>query len=323
MSRPEEPIRVALAGCGAVGGAFAALKSRVGRVGNDPVQLTRVLVKRRGEVRPVWPRSVTLDLDEFLGSNAEVVVEAIGGLEPALTIARHVLGRGGALITANKALVRAHGVELTALANESGGWLGFEAAVGGGVPMVRAVREAAALGAPESLRGIFNGTANYVLSRLEAGETLAAAVAAARARGLAEADVSRDLDGRDVADKLAVLAWVAWGVDPREVAVSRRGLLPDPAALVAAARATGGRLRLVGACQRTPDGIVATVRPEVVAPDSALGQTVGEQNRLVVNLGWAAPLELAGPGAGGVPTAAALWSDLREWHAARRGWVTA
>lgn len=323
MSRLEEPIRVALAGCGAVGGAFAALRTRVGRLGHDPVHLTRVLVRRRGEVRPVWPRSVTLDLDEFLGSNAEVVVEAIGGVEPALTIARHVLGRGGALITANKALVRAHGGELAALAGESGGWLGFDAAVGGGVPMVRAVRDAATREPPRALRGIFNGTANFVLSRLEAGETLTAAVAEARARGLAEADVSRDLDGRDVADKLAVLAWVAWGVDPREVTVSRRGLLPDPGALVAAAAEAGGRLRLVGACHRTPDGIVATVRPEVVAPDSALGRTTGEQNRLIVDLGWSAPLELAGPGAGGVPTAAALWSDLLDWHATRRGRVAA
>lgn len=306
-------LSVALAGCGVVGGAFArrvaaTQKSRDGRAGG--VVLTRVLVQRRGEVRPVWPRAVTQDLEEYLAARADANVEAIGGVEPALTIARRVLSRGGTFITANKELVARHGAGLERLARDSGGRLGTEAAVGGGVPVIRTLREVFAGQPVASIRGILNGTANFVLTRLEEGADLAAAVRAARARGLAEADPARDLDGRDVADKLAILAWAAWGGDPQAVVVRREGLLPDPETLVRDALRVGGRLRLIGECRRTASGIVAAVRPEIVPPGSPFGRTVNEENRVIIDLGWGTPIELAGPGAGGEPTAAALWSDL-------------
>lgn len=302
---------VALAGCGAVGGALARLLHRVRELDGRPVAITRVLVKRPHEVRPVYPRSVTLELDEFLTTRADVVVETIGGIEPARTIARHVLGRGGRLVTANKALIAAHGAELAELARESGGWLGFDAAVGGGVPVVRTLRDSLRGLPVRSISGILNGTANYVLTRLESGVTLEAALAESRARGLAEADATRDLDGRDVADKLAILAWVAWGVDPDVVRVDRVGLLPDPEGLVRRAAESGRRVRLVGRCSIAGGTVRARVRPEVVAGTSALGGTLHEQNRVEITLGWREPLTLAGPGAGGEPTATALWGDIQ------------
>ena len=180
-----------------------------------------------------------------------------------------MLGRGGRLVTANKALMAVRGVTLSALARRSGGWLGFEASVGGGVPMVRTLRHALAGQPVRGFRGILNGTANYVLTRLEAGDDLSAAIASAQERGLAEADPSRDLDGRDVADKLAILAWIAWGVDPGSVRVDRTGLPRDAATQVRSAGNRGGRLRLVGECRQGPSGLTASVRPEVVPAGSA------------------------------------------------------
>lgn len=313
MLIPEGRLTVALAGCGVVGGAFArrvATSQHSGDRRAGGVVLTRVLVQRRGEVRPVWPRAVTQDLEEYLAARADAYVEAIGGIEPALTIARRVLSRGGTFITANKALVARHGAGLERLARDAGGRLGVEATVGGGVPVIRTLREVFAGQPVAGIKGILNGTANFVLTRLEEGSDYPAALRAAQARGLAEADPARDLDGRDVAEKLAILAWAAWQVDPRQVVVQREGLLPDPGARVREAQRVGGRLRLVGECRRTSSGIVATVRPEIVPADSPFGRTVNEENRIIIDLGWGMPIELAGPGAGGEPTAAALWSDL-------------
>jgi len=305
-------LRVALAGCGAVGGALLDRLLDGGTVAGRRISVVRVLVRRATAPRPrVLPGDTwTTILDRFLRTPADVIVEAIGGLAPAGAIAEHVLGRGGRLVTANKALVAARGATLSALARRSGGWFGFEGSVGGGVPVVRTLRHALAGQPVRGFRGILNGTANYVLTRLEAGDDLTAAVASAQARGLAEADPSRDLDGRDVADKLAILAWLAWGVEPDRVRVSRRGIPRDAARQVRTLGARGGRLRLVGECRTGPDGIVASVGPEVVPAESALGLAVGEQNHLEIDLGWGTPVALSGPGAGGKPTAAALWSDL-------------
>lgn len=307
MSSPQ----IALAGLGVVGGAVASrlVSDRDPTSGSGGV-LRRVLVRRSGRPRPIDDELLTTDLAEFLATPAPVVIEVIGGLEPAGTIARHVLSRGGVLITANKELVARHGPSLCALAEASGGWFGFDAAVGGGVPIVRTIRSALAGHPVSAIRGILNGTANFVLTALESGAALTEAVAEAQRRGLAEAEWRRDLDGRDVAAKLAILSWVTWGVAPAEVAVHRQGLLPDPEALVHEARRLGGCLRLIGECRRTPDGVVARVRPEVVDPDSAFGRAQHEENLVHLDLGWSAPLALSGPGAGGAPTATAVLADL-------------
>lgn len=312
MSRCAAPLRVALAGCGAVGGALLDRFLEEGTLVGRRLEVVRVLVRdgQRRRRAGLSPAAWTTSLDDFLRSPADLVVEVIGGTGTAARIAEHVLGRGGRLVTANKALMAAHGMELTNLARRSGGWLGFEAAVGGAVPVVRILRHALAGQSVHSFRGILNGTANHVLSRLEEGATLPDAIDAARRLGLAEADPSRDLDGRDVADKLAILAWLAWGVDPRSVRVARAGLPPDAAAQAQAAAARGERLRLIGECRLGAGGVTARVRPEVVPAASALGQTVEAQNRIEFELGWGTPLVLSGPGAGGIPTAGAVWGDL-------------
>ncbi|HEX6910202.1 MAG TPA: homoserine dehydrogenase, partial [Longimicrobium sp.] len=252
------------------------------------------------------------DLDAFLAAAAEadVVVEAIGGLEPALSIARVALGRGKRLVTANKALLAAHGPELAALARRHGGRLDFESAVGGGIPVVRTLRESLSLTGIQAVRGILNGTTNYVLSRLEDGWTFADALADAQARGFAEADPSRDLSGEDAADKLRVLAWLAFGTEPARLDVRRRGLAHGADRLARAARALGGAVRLVAEAARVPEGVAASVEPVLVPAGGDLARTRDEENLVVVESHWNGRVRLAGPGAGGGPTASALLGDL-------------
>ena len=309
------PLRIALAGCGVVGGELLRLLDRASAdlaARGRALDVVRVLVRdlRRERDVPVARERFTGDVGEFVVADADVVVEAIGGLDPAARIARAALARGAHFVTANKALVAAEGTALAALAAERGATLRFDAAVGGGVPALRVIESALGGARPRAVRGILNGTSNFVLTRLEGGATLDAALGEARRRGFAEADASRDLDGRDAADKLAIVAWRAFGVAPERVIVRRRGLLPHPERLVDLARALGARLRLVAECAATGAGIVASVEPTVVAADGALGRTIDEENRVEIDAGWSAPLSAGGPGAGGAPTATAILSDL-------------
>jgi homoserine dehydrogenase len=309
-------VRVALAGCGTVGGELvrildhgaAEVRARHGL----RFRLVRVLVAHGGRPRPdeLDRALLTTDLAAFLAQDADVVVEAIGGIEPALTLARTALGRGRRLVTANKALIAAHGPELAALARRHGGRLDFESAAAGGIPIVRALREPLSLTGIRSVRGILNGTTNYILSRLEDGWSFADALARAQALGFAEADPSRDLSGEDAADKVRILAWLAFGVEPARLQLRRRGLGGDPERLSRAARALGGAARLVAEAARLPEGVVASVEPVLVPAAGDLARTRDEENLVVVDSRWNGRIRLAGPGAGGGPTASALLGDL-------------
>ncbi|HEX5971672.1 MAG TPA: homoserine dehydrogenase [Gemmatimonadaceae bacterium] len=309
-------VRVALAGCGAVGSALLraldarqdALARRFGR----RVEITRVLVRDLGKQRAadLDHALLTTRLDDFLASEPDVVIEAIGGLDPARRIAEWALCNGRELVTANKELLAAHGTALHALARQHGGTLRYDAAVGGGVPVLRLLDDALGAGTPSRVRGILNGTTNYVLGRLERGCSLDDALVAARDAGFAEADASRDLDGRDAAAKIALVAWAAYGVAPESLDVGRRSLLPDPARYVRLAQRVGGVVRQVAECALTGSSLAASVEPVIVSPASALGRVRDEQNHVEVDTGWSAPLTASGPGAGGAPTATALLADF-------------
>jgi homoserine dehydrogenase len=313
---PTRTVRVAVAGCGAVGSALLrelqvrrdSLERRHGR----RVELTNVLVRdlAKERIAEVDRGLLTADLDEFLGGDVDVVIEAIGGVEPARRIAEWALAGGRELVTANKELLAAHGTSLHALAREHGGTLRYDAAVGGGVPVLRLLDDALGAGTPVRVRGILNGTTNYVLSRLERGLALDDALLQAREAGFAEADASRDLDGRDAAAKLSLVAWGAYGIAPESLSVSRRSLLPAPARYVRLAQRLGGVVRQVAECALVDARVVASVEPVVVSRSSALGRVHDEQNHVEVHNGWRAPLSASGPGAGGAPTATALLADL-------------
>jgi homoserine dehydrogenase len=310
-------VRVALAGCGVVGGGLVRLlhESAPAIAARFGVQfdLTRVLVRdvTRERNLPLDSRLYTNDLDAFLAHDSDVVIEAVGGNEPARTIASTALKRGKKVITANKELVASHGDTLSALAlaNETG--LDFGAAVGGSAPVISTLRDLVGAATPKSVRGILNGTSNYVISLLERGKTLDAALASAREHGLAEADCSRDLDGRDAAAKLAIIAWITFGIRPTDLHVRRTSLIPGLEGLVRFAKIDGACVRLIAECTQLPgQRVAATVEPVIVASDSAFARTTFEENRVEVDLGWRSPLSVSGPGAGAGPTAAALLSDL-------------
>jgi homoserine dehydrogenase len=318
LRRGVRTVRVALAGCGTVGGELVRILHHAA----DEIRLrhglrfqpVRVLVAHGDRPRPreLDTTLLTTDVDAFLAAaaDADVVVEAIGGIHPALRIGTAALRGGKRLVTANKALVAAHGPELVALGRKHGGRLDFESAAAGGIPIVRALREPLSLTGITSVRGILNGTTNYILSRLEDGWSFPDALADAQARGFAEADPARDLSGEDAADKLRILAWLAFGVEPARLQIRRRGLGDDADRLARTARALDGAVRIVAEAVRTPEGVAASVEPVLVAAGSDLARTRDEANLVVVDSRWNGRIALGGPGAGGGPTASALLGDM-------------
>lgn len=314
---PKRDVRLALAGCGVVGGGLVRLlhdaRDEIASRFDVNFSVASVLVRNPTRERhvPVSDSLFTSDLDAFLKTDADVVVEAIGGEEPAETIAAAALRRGRKFITANKELIAGAGDRLCDLARETGTSLDFGAAVGASAPVISTLRDLLGASPPRSVRGILNGTSNFVITELERGIELHRALATARERGLAEADCSRDLDGRDAEAKLAISAWIAFGIAPTALRVRRTSLLPGLPDLARAAVGLGGRLRLLAECvQVDANRVVASVEPTVVGAASGFARTLGEENRIEIDQGWTAPLTVSGPGAGAEPTASALLSDL-------------
>jgi homoserine dehydrogenase len=312
-------VRVAVAGCGTVGGALLDLLDRHGealaRTRGVRYEVTRVLVRdaRRPRAVPVDRALFTDRVDRFLEAPAEIVVEAIGGTTAARTVVRGALERGKRLVTANKALLRVEGPALAALARAhraAGATLDFEAAVGGGVPVVRVLRESLAGQGLRRIRGVLNGTTNFILSRVERGMPYADAVAAAQRAGFAEADPTRDLDGTDAADKIAVLAWLGFGVDPAALEVRARGISEAVAEEARQAAARGRAVRLIATAVRIGDGVHASVAPRVVPRSHPFAQLRDEQNLIQLESESAGTVTVAGAGAGGSATASAILADI-------------
>src|SRR5689334_23164265 len=314
---PKRDVRLALAGCGVVGGGLVRLlhdaRDEIASRFDVNFSVASVLVRNPTRERhvPVPDSLFTDDLDAFLQTDADIVVEAIGGEEPAQTIASAALRRGRKFITANKELIAGAGDRLCHLARETETSLDFGAAVGASAPVISTLRDLLGASPPRSVRGILNGTSNFVITELERGVALDRALATARERGLAESDCSRDLDGRDAAAKLAITAWVAFGIAPSTLRIRRTSLLPGLPQLARVALGLGGRLRLLAECvQLDANRVVASVEPTIVSAVSGFARTHGEENRIEIDQGWSAPLTVSGPGAGAEPTASALLSDL-------------
>lgn len=309
-------VRVALAGCGTVGGSLLRLlRERADTiVGAHSLrfQVVRVLVRDVTKPRalPVPREVLTDDVGSFLATDTDICIEAIGGIEPARHIVRHALSQGRAVVTANKALIAEQGDALSELASENDTTLAFEGAVAGGVPVIRVLQQSLAQTGVTAIRGILNGTTNYILTRMDAGASFADALAEAQKKGFAEADPTRDLNGQDAADKIAILAWQAFGIAPGDVTVQRAGLLPDADALVRDAREAGGVVRLIAECTRDANGVRASVAPVFVGPDSEFARLAAEENLVLFETESSGTIRLAGPGAGGGPTASAVLSDM-------------
>ncbi len=316
-ARAPRVVRVALAGCGTVGASLVTLIRRQRALFEArhgvTFELVRILVrdpaKERGVVLP--RHLLTTSMDDFLRTDADVVVEAIGGFDPAERVVREALAAGRHVVTANKALIAAHGPALQRLADDQGASLQFEAAVGGGVPVVRTLRGELGGHGVRTITGILNGTTNFLLTAVAEGTRFADALRDAQARGFAEADPSRDLNGLDAADKIRILAWLAWGVDPSTLDVRVEPLPADPDPLAALAKARDGVLKYLAGAVRGDDGTVrAWVRPVIIPRDHALAAVRDEENAVHIDSESLGLLRLQGRGAGGSATASAVLGDL-------------
>lgn len=309
-SRRRAPLRVALLGCGTVGGGvLARLLARPALF-----RVTGVAVREPGRVRsPAVPRRLlTDDPAALLERDSDVVVELLGGSEPARGLISWALHLGRHVVTANKALLADDLETLNERAGRRGGSLRFSASVGGALPALETVRRAAASGPVRSVAGVLNGTCNFVLDRLAEGSSFAAAVKLARDAGYAEADPTLDLDGSDSAQKLSLLAREAFGEPLPWRGISRRGIDGLDGRAVAEAARRGRRVRLVASCERGPDGLRASVQPLELPPDHPLARPRGAGNALAVELQSGEVLSLEGRGAGRWPTTEAVLADLHD-----------
>ena len=324
MMQPDErPLRVALAGLGTVGAGVvrlidengAILRQRAGR----PIEIVAVSARDRAKDRGVdisrfrW----TDDMGEFAtAEDIDVVVELVGGADgPALTLARESLAAGKGFVTANKAMIAHHGLDLAARAEAAGLALKYEAAVAGGIPVIKGLREGAAANRIVRVYGILNGTCNFILSAMEAdGRDFAAVLADAQAKGFAEADPSFDIDGVDAAHKLSILASLSFGTRVDFAGVDVGGIRRIIAADIAQARALGYRVRLIGLAE--VDGsngdarLFQRVAPVLVPLHHPLAAVEGATNAVVMEGNFVGRLLFQGAGAGDGPTASAVVADL-------------
>jgi homoserine dehydrogenase len=298
---PARPLPVGLLGSGTVGGAFARLLGQRA----DAIAL---LTGRRPSVCGTLTRGGG-DFKQILAA-CEVVVELIGGIEPARSYVLEAIAAGKHVVTANKQLLCEHGEELFDAAAESGVTLRFEGAVAGVVPVVRVLTESLAGVQVRRIHGIVNGTTNFVLSAMERGADYEHALAEAQAKGYAEADPREDVSGADAAAKMAILARLAFGTPVRLADVRYEGIEHLISDDLQYARELGLGLKLIGTAERTPGGLSVRVHPAFLYGDHPLASVGGQFNAVTVEADSITEITMSGPGAGGPQTASAVLGDL-------------
>ena len=315
------PLKVGLAEVGTVGAAVIRLldqgheklATRCGR----PIEVVAVSARSRGKKRDInlkkfrwFADPVALAADPAI----DVLVEVIGGAgNPAKRAIETALAAGKPVVTANKALLATHGHKLAALAERQGVALNFEASVAGGIPIVKTLREALNGNAFTRIYGILNGTCNYILSRMEEHRiSFDECLREAQRLGYAEADPSFDVEGHDTAQKLSILASLAFGTKVDPAAIYVEGIASITLADLDAAAELGYRVKLLGVAVRTEAGIEQRVHPTMVPRESAIAQVMGVTNAVTVDASGLSPITLVGPGAGGIATASSVVSDLAD-----------
>jgi homoserine dehydrogenase len=296
-----EPFRIGLLGHGTVGGAFATLlderAAEIERFNGRRPTISGVLTRTRGDFAQILP-------------DADIVVEVMGGIEPAREHLLAAMRAGVDVVCANKQLLSQHGEELFETARAHGVRLRFEAAVAGAVPVVRVLEESLSATPIERIHGIVNGTTNFILGEMDRGGTYAQALAEAQRRGYAEADPSDDVSGRDAAAKMAILARLAFGAPVHLDDVRYEGiehLQPDD---LRSARELGLGLKLIGAAERRDGGLSVRVHPAFLYPGHPLSSVSGPFNAVTVESEAITEITLSGPGAGGRQTASAVLGDV-------------
>jgi homoserine dehydrogenase len=315
------PLKVGIAGLGTVGAEVVrlieaqreGLAARCGRGVRVVAVTARTKAKKRHlDLRGIaWAKNA---LDLAADPNIDCFVELMGGSgEPALSAIETALKSGKSVVTANKALIAKHGLRLAKSAEAQGGALNFEAAVGGAIPVVKTLREGLAGTAVNRVYGILNGTCNYILTRMEQeGLSFAECLKDAQRLGYAEADPSFDVDGHDTAQKLAILASLAFGTKVAQSAVYVEGISSIAPADLRAAEDLGYRVKLLGVAVRTAKGIEQRVHPTMVPKSSSIAQVMGVTNAVTIDGEGFPPITLVGPGAGGAATASAVVADIAD-----------
>src|SRR3954452_1791497 len=329
--RTDSAVRVGLLGCGHVGGALVKLLSHnadliTARTG-VAVEVTRIAVHNVSKERDVEvvPGTFTNDAEAVVADpRVDVVVELIGGIEPARSLILAALKSGKPVVTANKELLANVGKELFEAAEAAGVDLLFEASVAGGVPLMRPLRESLAGERITRVMGIVNGTTNYVLTRMsDEGCSFADALAEAQRLGYAERDPTADIEGYDAAAKASIVASVAFGAQVVAGDVYREGIVDVTEADIAAAAELGYVVKLLAVAEER-DGLVgARVHPAMIPQDHPLATVRGSYNAVFIEGEAVGQLMLLGRGAGGGPTASAVLGDLIDaatnLHAGARG----
>ncbi len=313
------PLRLGIAGIGTVGAALirlvqdkaSMLEERCGR----PVEITGVNARDKNKDRGISLEGMTwFDDPASLAKSDEidVFVELMGGEDdPALSAVKDALNAGKHVVTANKALLAKHGVELAQLSESKGLLLNFEAAVAGGIPVIKVMRESLTANSVSRVFGIMNGTCNYILTRMEdEGLSFDACLADAQALGFAEADPTFDIEGNDTAHKLAILASLAFGTRIAPDAIYLEGISKITTDDIEAARDLGYRIKLLGVASRTSAGVESRVHPAMVPLGSPIAQIAGVTNAVSIEADTVGSLMMSGPGAGGDATASAVASDI-------------
>ncbi|MBB3935285.1 homoserine dehydrogenase [Aureimonas phyllosphaerae] len=317
----DSPLRIGLAGLGTVGASLARLLStraqtyalRAGR----PIKIVAVSARDRSRDRGVDLSAMAwFDDPVELASKAEIdlFVELVGGSEgAALASVKAALNRGIPVVTANKALLAHHGVELAKLGQKKNATIFFEAAAAGGIPIIKTMREALRGNAVHRVYGILNGTCNYMLTRMEKeGIAFDDCLADAQRLGYAEADPTFDIGGFDAAHKLALLTSLAFGCEIDLDSIFIEGISSVTNADIEAAAELGYRIKLLAVAQRTDSGIEQRVHPTMIPAHSALAQVDGVTNAVAVDTDLLGSILLVGPGAGGNATASAVLSDVLD-----------
>ena len=327
-----EPLNIALAGLGTVGGGVVRLietnAELIARRARRPIRIAAVSARDRTKDRGVDLSRYDWEDDAAALAarpDVDVVVEMVGGSDgPALALARNAIAGGKSIVTANKAMIAHHGLELAAAAEAAGVALKFEAAVAGGIPVIKGLSEGAAANAIERVYGILNGTCNYILSTMEdTGADFGDVLAEAQRLGYAEADPTFDIEGIDAAHKLSILAAIAFGSQLRFDAVETMGISRVKAADIEQARSLGYVIRLLGMAgvdlaSGTPR-LFQRVRPHLVPIDHPLAHVDGATNAVVAEGNFMGRLLFQGAGAGDGPTASAVVADIIDIARGEKG----
>jgi homoserine dehydrogenase len=313
-------IKVGLLGCGNVGGGFFRLlerdKPRIAARYGLNIDVHRILVRQPEKERPGVPRELlTQNAVDVIDAESQVVVELVGGTYSAGAFVRRALSLGRDVVTANKALLAEHGKEIFGEAARRGARVGFEASVCGGIPIIRFLRQGLAGDTVESITGIVNGTCNYMLSRMEHGVSYGTALREAQAKGFAESDPTLDVTGIDAAQKIRILAELAFDLPVRRESITGiTGITPED---MRRARRKRRILRLIAEARRIPGGVELRVEPRELERDDLLAAAREETNAVRIRGRALGELLLMGKGAGAMPTATAVLADVVDLSLSR------